>query len=201
MFIVLSSPRAEAPFEGGRKGDSAGLSIRYEPETPGLVMVLRFVSDADPGPPPSFYSHAARPLHFITDQARLAPLVLQQGAIQEHKQTVSSPDQTLVRDTYTYNFLQMRPVRWKVLMTYADTTGEMASNIPPTAKVKVDLQGRCSVSVECRLEPGGSASLESGAQCTQTSSDKSCSVSAILDEVERPVARGAQGQKRVGPSN
>lgn len=189
MFLVLSSPRAPAPFEGGLKGDSYGLSIRYVLETDGPVMVLRFVEDGVMGPHPTFYGDTARPLRFITDHARRSSLVLPEGTIQEDKRTVSSPDGSLVRDAYTYIVLQMRPVRWRVLLTYADTSREMASAIPATATATVDVQGRCAVTLECRVEPGGSASLESGTQCTQKS-DSSCSVSAILDEIARRKSGG-----------
>lgn len=185
MFLVLASPRAAAPLDGGRKGERHGISLQYQIETEGPVIALRFMTTgATIEPSVNFYSDLAKPMHFVADAGKRAALVLPSGTIQEHRQSVQSNDKAVARDMYFYNILQMRPVRWNILLTYADTDRAMASAIPETALVKVDVSefgGSCNIHLECNVRVGGSTSLESNS-CTPNPG-QSCSLAKILEDI------------------
>jgi hypothetical protein len=188
MFLVLSSPRPPRPVDGGRKGDLSGIHLRYEPENPDTIVVLRFVRRGHLDQHVDFYSYQAERLHFITDETLRDRLVDPDGTIQEHTQQVRSPESNTGRDEFFYNITQLRPVRWNIMLTYADTRHQLGSQIPANAKLKVDFTGdACSLSLQCSVKLGESVSLEAH-ECVQTT-DKSCNVALVLDGLAQRVPK------------
>lgn len=186
MFLVLSSPRPARPIESDRKGDLSGIRLRYEPEDPDTIVVLRFVRTGGLDQHVNFYSDMAARLHFITDKNVRDQLVDPDGTIQEHKQEVHLPDSNTAREEYFYTITQLHSVRWNILLTYADTKRQLGAQVPASAKLKVDLSGNaCSVSLQCTVAVGNSVSLEAN-ECVQTT-DRSCNVASVLNGLTQRV--------------